>query len=375
MADLPKVGHTYRIWKVVEDLILDRYEQIRQERMRDSWYLLREWLEPLRGSRINDDEFDYFAENYEYYRDGLWPRLEKNHGIRRPETKPPTVVIDRGEEHTEAHIHDAWPRARGFIFVEKSGMASDLTPLSRWGWLIVAAQGESTRSFREKAANDDTNRPILAVTDADYYGGGIAETLKGHSERTEHLGLWRELESRVQSIGLTREDGTAMDLPRERDPTKSPDEWRIELNALTVLRERRGVENPLLAYVVAKMDGLGIPICPLPYTDLEAQVRYDLRSALEEAMSGAVARVARRVVSDMDVKEDIPAEGSGEEHVQLRYREGRDGNLDLSDLEEEMVDVAEGRRDRLLWWHQSAYEDNKPFSVVAGVDDVRRMLS
>lgn len=355
-VELPKDGHSYRIWSVVEELILERYDQVKDERMRDSYYLLREWLEPKRDAgEISDDEFDYFVENYEYYRDGFWPRAEKNHGIRRPETKPPTVVIERGEEYTESRIEDAWERARGFLFVEKSGMAEDLELLSEHGWLIIAAQGESTRTFREKAANDGTDRPILVVTDADFYGGGITESIKGHSDRTEHLDLARKLEHRVQEVGLTQDDADALDLPRERDPTQSPDEWRTELNALTVLKERRGVENPLLCYVSAKMAAEDIPLCPAPYENPAATVRASLRSRVEESLGEAIDDAVAAVMEDFEVGQ-LDTDGDGEEFVSLRGRQLA-GGVDASDVADELESVAEDRLDTLKWWHQSRYED------------------
>lgn len=354
---LPKDGRSYRIWSVVEELILDRYDELKDERMRDSYYLLREWLEPLRGDHILDAEFDYFAESYEYYRDDFWPRIEERNGIRRPETKPPTIVIEDGTEYTESHIGEAWDRSRGFIFVEKSGMAEDLAPLSEHGWLIVAAQGESTRTFREAAAGDGTDRPILVVTDADFYGGSIVESIAGHSDRTEHLELWRELETRVQEIGLTQEDADALDLPRERDPTQSPDKWRTELNALTVLKARHGIDDPLLAYVAAKMAAEGVPLAPLPVTDPDLKVQTSLRLAVEDALSDEIDSVVDEVLDDVDSTSDLDDTGEGP-LMQLRRR-GRDsGAVDVGDLRDELVDVAQEKRDRLLWWRQTRYEED-----------------
>lgn len=371
--DLPKDGRSYRIWSVVEEIILDRYEQLTDERMRDSYYLLREWLEPLRGDRIQDAEFDYFVNSYGYYRDDFWPRIEKKNGIRRPMTKPPTVVIENGNEYTESHIPKAWDRSRGFIFVEKSGMAEDLAPLSGHGWLIVAAQGESTRTFREAVANDGTDRPVLVVTDADFYGDSIVESIAGHSGRTEHLNLSEELDSRVQEIGLTQEDADALDLPRERDPTQSPDEWRTELNALTVLKEREGVENPLLTYVAAKLDALDIPLAPLPITDHESVVRSSIRRNVVDALDDEIDAVVDSVMDDYDPVNSPIHRGDGPQ-TQLMHRPAGDGEgVDLGDLREELEDVAEEKRDRLVWWNQSKYAENVKEEI--GDDDVDKVTT
>lgn len=355
---LPKDGRTYRIWTVVEDLVLERIEQIQDERMRDSYYLLREWLEPLRdGGEITDGEFDYFVENYEYYRDDFWPRIEERNGIRRPETKPPTIVIEDGTEFTESHIEEAWGRSRGFIFVEKSGMAADLSPLSEHGWLIVAAQGESTRTFREAAANDGTDRPILVVTDADFYGGSIASSLAGHSDRTEHLELWRDLESRVQEIGLTQADADALDLPRERDPTQSPDKWRTELNALTVMKERHGIDEPLLAYVAAKMAELDIPLAPLPIENPDSSVRVSVRSAIEDALREQVEDVIDDVVEEIDTTTDLDSKGDGP-LMELRATSGEGESVDLGDIRDDLEEVARTKRKSLFWWRKTRYEQS-----------------
>jgi 5S rRNA maturation endonuclease (ribonuclease M5) len=355
---LPKDGHTYRIWSVVEDLIVERYDELADERMRDSYYLLREWLDPLRqDGTIQDAEFDYFVEHYEYYRDDFWPRIEERHGFERPATKPPTTVIEAGTEYTESHIEKAWDRSRGFVFVEKSGMAEDLSLLSEHGWLIVAAQGESTRSFREKLADDGTDRPVLVLTDADFYGGGITESLRGNSERTAHLDLEADLRHRVSELGLTQADADALDLPRERDPTQSPDEWRTELNALTVLKERMGVAQPLLAYTIAKMKALTMPICPLPVEDPEQTVRNSLRRGVEGALQDAISDVVDDVMAETD-PDDLTSKGDGKP-MQLRMKPSDDDDaVDLDDLQDELVDVAEARRDRLLWWHRTRYEEH-----------------
>lgn len=370
-SQLRKEGRSYKIWSVVEDLIVDRYEDLKDERMRDSYYLLREWLEPLRASGdIKDVEFDYFVNQYEYYRDDFWPRIEERHGITRPQTKPPTVVIENGEEYTESHIPEAWDRSRGFIFVEKSGMAEDLSLLSEHGWLIVAAQGESTRTFREAVAQDGTDRPILVVTDADFYGGSIVESIAGHSDRTEHLELWKELEDRVQEIGLTQADADALDLPSERDPTQSDDKWRTELNALTVLRERQNIDNPLLTYTAAKMAALDIPLAPLPVDDPERKVKTSLRLAVEDALEDEIGDVVDSVLEDFEPAEDPKQKGDGELTQLLHTPNGNgDGDVDLGDLRDELKDVARDKRDRLVWWRQSKYAESVKQEIDADAVD------
>ncbi len=42
---LPKVGRSYRIWKVVEQLVLENYGRLSEKRMRGTYYLIRERLD------------------------------------------------------------------------------------------------------------------------------------------------------------------------------------------------------------------------------------------------------------------------------------------------------------------------------------------
>lgn len=351
-TSLPKDGRCYRIWSIVEELCLDRTSELADASMRGSYYLVREWLDELRREGdITDDEYDYFAGKYDYYRDDLWPRIEANHGVDRPDTKPPTTVIENGREYTESYLSDAWHRTRGFIFLEKAGMIGQLEPLTNHGWLVVASQGESTRTFREWLADDDTDRSVLALTGDDHYGGSIVDTLAGDSRRTDHLDLESQLEGRVIGLGLTIDDAEALDLPKERDETKSPRKYRTELNALMSLRARDGIDDPLLAYTVAKMRQAGIPLCPQPID--ESQANRQVRSRIERAVSNALAEsidaVVEEAMTSIDDIDELPGEDEGTgPRMDLLSDRGRE-SVDLDDVHDELLAIAENRRDGLAW--------------------------
>lgn len=361
MSTLPKTpnkGRMYRIWETVEHLVVSDYDALSDESMRGAYYIIRERIASLNQrcpAAVTDAEFAYFCDNYTYYRDDVWPRLERTHGFERPQTKAPTTVIEKGEPYTEARLSDAWDRTRGLIYVEKAGMAEKLTPLSNYGWLIVAGQGEATRTLREKLLADDTDRPILALTDADVAGTSIVETLAGESIRTAHLDF-SPLEARVTNLGLTMADAEALALPPEPDPKGGE---RVELDSLLALGERAtypGDAHPVLAYTVAKMRALGIPVTPLPLTNPEITVRTKLTTALLDALRPAVDDAVDEVLTAAgDVETALPADGSGD---LMRLRAPLTGGqaVDLTTVHGDLVDVAEDALATLEWERQTAYE-------------------
>lgn len=156
-------------------------------------------------------------------------------------------------------------------------------------------------------------------------------------------------------LGLTQVDADALDLPRERDPTKSPDKWRTELNALTVLKDREGIDEPLLAYVAAKMSQRDAPLAPLPIDDPEAKVRTSLQLAVKEALADEINAVVDDVLDEFDSTSDLDEQGSGPP-MQLRTRNWPGETVDLGDLRDELANVARAKRARLLWWRQTRYE-------------------
>lgn len=94
-TELPREGRTLRVWNVVERLVVNRYDELRDETMRGSFYLIREWLSSeLDDGEITPEEYDYFTQEYDYYLDKWSKYWEPDYGLERPRTKPPTVVIE-----------------------------------------------------------------------------------------------------------------------------------------------------------------------------------------------------------------------------------------------------------------------------------------
>jgi len=160
-------------WKIVEDIVIREYNEIKNMSMRDSFYHVALQLGKIRGKEISELQYKYFWEQktYDYYTQDKWSNWEKKYNIIRPQTKNYTVMIEQGKRKVlPEDINEVYSRARGFIYVEKEGKASDLLELSRFGWIILGAQGQSQRLLREILKLDSENKPILVFHDADRAG-------------------------------------------------------------------------------------------------------------------------------------------------------------------------------------------------------------
>lgn len=233
------------------------------ERLRDGYYLVREYLnnDYLNTGKINTEQFEHFmsVQGYRTYRDDLWPDLEQSKGLERPEAKPSGVIYSLGQEMTISQFDKVYHRTRGFIFVEKAGEAEDIKELSYHGWAIVAGQGYSTRLMRKLFKND--KRPVLVLHDADISGDWIYKIFDVGSRRTKHLDLWLD---NVTDLGLNEQDATLLGLPSQPEAKqyRNKKKIRFELSAFSVLKHRLGLINPVLAYTVAKITEKGFRVTP-----------------------------------------------------------------------------------------------------------------
>lgn len=280
------------LWKVVRRVIRENYELLREEFMRDSYYIVRDLLTPLIGRDISQEEFDWFLveQGYKSYRDDVWTSLEQQEDLERPKAKREGWLFDRGQKKPIERLPDAWNQNRGWIFVEKAGEAEKIKSLSMFGWgVVVTGRGFPTRMVRDLLKDQD--KPVLVFHDADRSGGGIYKVFGQGSRRTRHLDLIIE---RSHDLGLLYEDAEALELPSQPEPPKYRGEPRYEISALAVLRNRWGVENPTLAYVKARMLKLGFLISPTEvakeelwrrdaYVTLDLAIGQALREALEQA--------------------------------------------------------------------------------------------
>jgi 5S rRNA maturation endonuclease (ribonuclease M5) len=181
-------------------------------------------------------------------------------------------------------------RARGFIFVEKTGEADDIKSLSNHGWAIVVGQGFSTRLMR-KLLKDD-KRPVLVLHDADISGEWIYKIFDIGSKRTKHLELWLD---DVVDLGLNLDDSRKLDLPPQQEAKKYRDKQaeRVELSAFTLLKKRFNMVNPVLAYTIARMKQKGVRITPTPL-ELQTILRFRLKIRIElllDAISGKLQKM------------------------------------------------------------------------------------
>ncbi|RLI80332.1 hypothetical protein DRP05_00710 [Archaeoglobales archaeon] len=274
----------------MEDIILQHYDELKTRRIRGSYYIVREYLtKRLKEGKITEEEFNHFltAQGYATYRDDLWPSIEKQYGLERPEAKPIGVIYDRGIERPISEFERVYYRARGFIFVEKADEAEDLKELSHHGWTIVAGQGFSTRLMRQLFKED--GRPVLALHDCDTAGEWIYRVFDIGSRRTRHLQLWLE---NVVDLGLHEDDASLLALPSQPEAGKFRKfrTSRIELSALSVLKVRWNVENPVLAYTIAKMKKLGIRITPKP-----EEAKELLKELVEERIKEAFDEISDKL--------------------------------------------------------------------------------
>ena len=296
-------------WKIVEDIVIQEYDEIKSMSMRDSFYHVALELGKIRGKEISELQYKYFWEQktYDYYTQDKWSNWEKKHDIIRPKTKNYTVMIERGQRKVlPEDINDVYSRARGFIYVEKEGKANDLIELSRYGWVILGAQGQSQRLLREILKLDSENKPILVFHDADRAGELIKNVFIDGSKRTDHLDLKFD---NIFDLGLIIEDAEELGLLMIPDPKGGV---RCEINALLALKETRGLKNPFLWYVVTRMKNNNIPLCPKPVSKkerLQLEISWKLEEYLEPLIEKAVQESLEDIedinVISIEIKEEI----------------------------------------------------------------------
>jgi 5S rRNA maturation endonuclease (ribonuclease M5) len=273
-------------WIKVEQIILEEYLTIKQLNlpMRNSYYHIREILSrKLKLNEINDFQYNYFLkkETYEYYVSDKWTAWEKKHKIERPQAKDVTIAYYEYNTKSLAYIDDFefdFSRFQGFIFIEKSGLVQYLKPLTKHGWVLLAGEGFATREVRELISKKYPKKPILILHDWDKSGEDIHSVFEKGSKRTEHLELNF---GNITDLGLREKDVIELNLPMEPESLKYRDKHpeRTELDSLTVLYSRLGIENPTLWFVVKRMKEEGIPLSKEEWSshiELETEIAFQL---------------------------------------------------------------------------------------------------
>lgn len=345
--------NTRNLWKVVRAIMREQYDVLAAQFMRDSFYIVADFLAPHVGTSITQAEFDYFrseAQAYATYRDDQWTKLEQQEGLRRPRAKPEGSFYDRGRERPIMELEEAWEQNRGWIFVEKSGAAAKISELSNYGWgVATVGRGFPTRLVRRLLRDD--GRPALVFHDADVSGGAIFDVFDVGSRRTTHLDLTID----VEDLGLRYEDAEALGLPSQPEPPKYGGAARYEISALTVLEVRWGVENATLQYAKARIAELGYPLSP---TELEREELWRRKARLEVdvAVSARVLDLVEEILADypVDDGEAVAAE-TGDAEVELpelrevlkNAVEQLHGRLSFSDEEDWNTDALEDVDDRM----------------------------
>jgi len=291
---------------VVKRLILENYDKLigvgleHRRSIRGGYYILGDWLAPLIGKEISLEDYDWYGtdQGYATYRDDVWPLIEQQHGLERPEAAPVGVVYDNGVEYPISRLEDVWDQARGFIFVEKADEAKALERLSEYGWTIAAGKGYPTRLVR-RLLKEDT-RDVLALHDWDRDGLGIYRALGFETRRTKHLDI--ALGDRVIDLGLAEEHVKALNLPTRPSPPKYKGKPRVELSALEILAVRMNLENPVLAYTVACMVTKNLKLSPTEVEKLEMMKRH-MRWLLTDGLSDVIEKAVEEVIEKIKDEE------------------------------------------------------------------------
>jgi len=345
-----------RLWRVVEQIVLEHYDELRDEDLRGSYYIVREYLtQALHAGDITQKDFDKFVttQGYATYSQDLWSSIEARRKKRRPRAKSIGVLYDRGEARMLKDFAEVFERARGFIFVEKAGDAAKLVPLTRYGWTVIAAQGFSTREIRQRLHDDE--RPALVLHDADKRGDEIFLNFVLGSRRTAHLDLVKD---NAIDLGLHWSDVESLNLPLQPEAERyRSDErrWRVELSALNVLKARGVSQQPLVDYVCSKLRALGMRITPAPMSYQEL-----LYEAVADYVRGAFTGLKTELLDAMDIFDDaadeiastVSADAEGEA-IDIRHEHGDTPDLPtpsvdiLQELKGKLAELVEDMRDEL----------------------------
>jgi len=330
-----------RLWSVVKNLIREHYDVLIKRSIRGSYYIVGDLLAQLIGKEITVDDYNWYCsdQGYASYRDDIWTYMEQKYGLQRPEAAAIGVVYDAGVEYPVTRLESVWDQARGFIFVEKADEARDISPLSRYGWTIVAGKGYPLRLVRKLLKED--KRPVLVLHDWDKDGYGIYRALGFETRRTKHLDI--ALGERVIDLGLTEEHVKALNLPTRPSPPKYKGTPRVELSGLAVLSTRMGLENPVLAYVVASMLVKGLKLSPTEIPKKELLARH-LRWALTDGLRGVVNEVVDRLVDELTVEGEAVSGA-------LDFEEP----FEMEGLEEALADLGREIAERIVWKGEEDY--------------------
>lgn len=338
----------YRLWATVRKVIKKNYDLMKDVRVRDAYYITRDLVAPLIGTEITQEDYDWLVtrQGYNSLRDDIWPSLEQKEGLQRPDAWPEGIAIDNGvikplldlERNMKLGLKYVWDQARGFIFVEKRGVAEKLKPLSNYGWTIFAGPGYPLRLIRKLLKEEEKKRPVLALHDFDRDGWGIYRALGFKTRRTKHLDI--ALGERVTDLGFTEDQVTKLNLPSQPSPPKYKGEPRTELSALAVLKTRMGIDDYYLAFVVAAMILKGVMLSPTEVDKTDMMKRH-LRWALTKGLKGVVEEAIKEIMEELE----------GEEEFEGTAVEGQAEDLEIiaPGLKEKLIESGQNLTEKMTW--------------------------
>lgn len=349
-----KGSHTtkkhYRLWSVVRGIIRKNHATYKDEYLRDVFYLIGDVLGAMIGQEISQEDYDWFntRQGYATLRDDVWTDIEQKHGWIRPKAWTFGVVYDNNIAHSLETLKEKmdmgltylWDQARGFIFVEKGGVAKKLKPLSEFGWTIFAGKGYPERLLRKLLKEEKQQRPVLVLHDWDPDGKGIFNAMETETRRTKHLNL--ALRERVSDLGLTQDDIEKLKLPTRPSPPKYQGKPRVEISGLAVLKTRMGIPNPALAYTVAKMLSMDLTLSPNELSKL-VLLKKHLRYVLTDGLESVVREVIDEFADQLEDDEAVIIEGTAVEGV-LQSVEIIDRNVKAA-----LLQTAKNLANNLLW--------------------------
>ena len=276
----PSTKEMSKLWKVCSNIMIDNYKESIEgsSNLRDAYYIIRQHLEDdylNKGIIITQELYDVYMKEddvYSYLNQAVWIRVERK-GYPRPDAKPIGSVYWNGSSYTPDNIQGiSEEQCRGFIYAEKEGVAVKLKELSKYGWAIVTAQGQSTRQIRKDLKA--TGKICLVISDYDLAGKEIMESIKYKTNRTTHLDI--NLGDKAEHLIFSDEQidflSTQFDIPKQqclkKDLKKWKKNWRVELSAFTQIKIPNG--SSILEFTKAEMKRKGYKISPLPIskTDL-----------------------------------------------------------------------------------------------------------
>ena len=357
------------IWKYVEEIILSHWKKLASMSMRDAFYYIREILvqEYLRKGKITIEDLDHYDKNYEYLRDDVFVRIEREYDIPRPKVKDFAVFIDRFgiQRPIEELLYVNLSKYRGIIFVEKAGAGEQLKPLAKMGYIIVPSGGQG--GFPQRVVRKvfkEVDLPILVLHDHDTAGDWIARTFAIGSKRTKHLDLLIPKE-RVIDLGLTKEDVKKLDLPPipEAPKYRKKRKERWELSSLEVLSARYGISNPLLSFTIAKMVKLGFRLYPIPKPKIELA-----KESLYSVIMSTIEYYIRDIVNEAVEKYGHSLKGEAVEGYAPEILLPR-----IEELERVIDDIVYKEIDRIRW--VTAEEEERRIANSMDVQTILKLLN